>query len=107
MDKIEVMRRHVASYKTMTRHRQNCLDLCDELEMARAEIERLSKILVAARWVDIHVAAERIPGLIDRQHFGALRAALKEYDGAEITGDSDEPATKIGPVPARPQTEKD
>lgn len=54
------------------------------------EIERLSKILVAARWVDIHVAAERIPGLIDRQHFGALRAALKEYDGTETTGDSDD-----------------
>ena len=31
-DLIESMRRHVASYKTLTLHRQQCLDMCDEIE---------------------------------------------------------------------------
>ena len=41
-DLTEQMRRHVASYKTLTNHRQACLDMCDE-------IERLTKCYAAAK----------------------------------------------------------
>lgn len=38
----ERLRRHVASYKWTSTHRENCLDVCDELDAAQAEIERLT-----------------------------------------------------------------
>ena len=31
-DHTDRLRKHVASYKTMSSHRQNCLDVCDEIE---------------------------------------------------------------------------
>jgi len=39
---METLRRHVASYTTTSMHRQNCLDVCDELEQAQAKIDRLT-----------------------------------------------------------------
>ena len=38
---IEQMRRHVASYKTLSPHRKNCLDLCDALGAAQQRVEEL------------------------------------------------------------------
>ena len=38
------LRNHVASYKSLSSHRQNCLDVCAELEQAQAEIDRLQAL---------------------------------------------------------------
>ena len=38
---VKQMRSHVASYKVLSRHRQNCLDMCDEIERLRAALEQV------------------------------------------------------------------
>ena len=37
-DLVKQMRRHVASYKTLSPHRHNCLEMCDEIERLTAEL---------------------------------------------------------------------
>lgn len=60
------LRNHVASYKTLSPHRQNCLDVCDEAE-------RKDKVIEAAR--------EWVSRLAIGQHDNWLvRDAIAEYD---------------------------
>lgn len=37
-DPVEVLLKHVASYKTLSPHRQNCLEVCEEIEILRASL---------------------------------------------------------------------
>ena len=41
---IEQMRRHVASYKTLSNHRQACLDMCDRIEKLERALDKLARL---------------------------------------------------------------
>ena len=43
------LRGHVTSYKSMSPHRQNCLDVCDEVDQLAVEVKSLRKVLNAAQ----------------------------------------------------------
>jgi hypothetical protein len=45
-DLIEQMRRHVASYRTLTKHRQACLDMCDEIERLTALVKMGEEVVM-------------------------------------------------------------
>ena len=50
-DLVEQMRRHVASYRAdnISRHRQQCLDMCDRIEELEAREKRLREALEKVR----------------------------------------------------------
>ena len=48
-DNTERLRNHVASYISMSSHRQNCLDVCTEAEQAAAKIEHLTDALTTVQ----------------------------------------------------------
>lgn len=52
MDIVERMRRHVASYKYLSPHRDNCLKLCDEIERLRAGINAVQSLIAESRGVE-------------------------------------------------------
>ena len=43
-EQIDLMRGHVASYTSLSPHRQNCLDLCDTIERLRDVLDRLARL---------------------------------------------------------------
>ena len=67
-DNTKRLRDHVASYNSMSRHRENCLDVCDEVESQATEIERLAT-LAADRLGDILIAKAEIERLTARKWF--------------------------------------
>ena len=67
-DNTKRLRNHVASYKSLSSHRQNCLDVCDEAERLQAKVEQLEAM--CALW-------EIAESLWDKDRVEQLEGATK------------------------------
>ena len=92
-DHTDRLRKHVASYRTISRHRVNCLDVCDEVDTLQAkkeaEIDRLNDANDALIEIG-HKQAKRIEEL--QAKVDALTAQNKtQYDrmGEQIQVNAD------------------
>ncbi len=83
------LRNHVASYRTLSAHRQNCLDVCDEVDqlekerdMYKAQVETFRKN--APKLMTRNEDGELIP--LDKQTIGISLPMLLDALGAKLAG---------------------
>lgn len=80
-DLIERTRKHVASYKQLTQHRQDCLDLCDQLEAKDVILEAknvvIERLTAAAEQFEVRCLLAEEDEELARVDNSRLRAALE------------------------------
>ena len=82
----ERLRNHVASYKSMSSHRDNCLDVCDEVDSLTAELNLCQTESEARREnaIQYRTVLDRLARLGNEPHYGnsdgnmIARAALED-----------------------------
>lgn len=76
-DLIERLRKHVATYKTLTLHRQDCLDIADALEQAQKHIQKLEETKY------VPPALEVIDGVMSDKSQNADWLRARYFEGTE------------------------